>query len=139
MTSFRPGRLVLVVAAFVALLATGVPDFVSYAAEPSRKNPVTTVDATSRAGSRAGEGRERPGRTDLPGTLPPPSTPPPVRPPPKPKPKPVPVRHRDTAVEPTGPLPADTSLSNLRVLPLGGGLVLIGLGLGFLGLRLRRG
>ncbi|MEU6123125.1 hypothetical protein [Streptomyces sp. NPDC047123] len=137
MTSFRPGRLVLVVAAFVALLATGVPDFVSYAAEPSRKNPVTTVEETSRAGSRAGEGRERPGRTDLPGALPPPSTPPPVRPPPKPKP--VPVRHRDTAVEPTGPLPADTSLSNLRVLPLGGGLVLIGLGLGFLGLRLRRG
>jgi hypothetical protein len=51
-----------------------------------------------------------------------------------PKPSPHPVRQAGTRAEqPTEPV--------LRILPLGGGLVLIGLGLGlaFVGLRLRRG
>ncbi|NDZ99692.1 hypothetical protein G3I28_10130 [Streptomyces sp. SID10116] len=67
-----------------------------------------------------------------------PHTPPPVAPPPR-QPVPTPVAHRDTASDPTERPPVGPVLPNLRVLPLGGGLVLIGLGLGFLGLRLRRG
>ncbi|MGW2224212.1 hypothetical protein [Streptomyces formicae] len=114
---------------------------------------VTSVDETSRAGSRAGEGRERPGRPETPAaslsdpalsvptyptypTGPPsPTTPPP----PSPKPERDSVAHRDTASDTSRPTRADPVLPGLRVLPLGGGLVLIGLGIGFLGLRLRRG
>ncbi|ATL29145.1 hypothetical protein [Streptomyces formicae] len=109
---------------------------------------MTSVDETSRAGSRAGEGRERPGRSETPETpetpaasLSDPALPVPTYPtgPPSPKPERDSVAHRDTASDTSRPTRADPVLPGLRVLPLGGGLVLIGLGIGFLGLRLRRG
>ncbi|MEU7578444.1 hypothetical protein AB0B50_12645 [Streptomyces sp. NPDC041068] len=142
MTVSRSRRLVLVVAALLAVLAATVPDLVSYAAESAPRGPVTTVDETSRAGSRPGVGRERPGRAEP--LLPPlpPSTPPPTPPsesPRPPRPEPTPVPYRDAASEAMDPGPEGPVLPVPRVLPFGGGLVLIGLGLGFLGLRLRRG
>ncbi|WP_063756310.1 hypothetical protein [Streptomyces sp. NRRL S-920] len=135
-------RVALVAALLTALttLAACVPGLLAYAAESAPGGPLTTVDETPRAGSRPGEGRARPGRQDPhlpdPPPPPPPPTPPPAIPPPPPEPSPV-TQH-DGVSEATGPTPAGTFLTGLRVLPLGGGLVLIGLGLGFLGLRLRR-
>ncbi|MGW1025495.1 hypothetical protein ACWD4J_17620 [Streptomyces sp. NPDC002577] len=135
--------------------------------EPSPSRAVPAPEE-SRAGSRAGEGRPRPGRADPPppddtaesigtasgsassGTDPPSQG---VRPqgsaaqqrPPDP-----PV-HRDEAVGPTStptgtpeatPDPAGQAAGPtgpvMGVLPLGTGLVLVGLGLAFLALRLRR-
>ncbi|MFF7447536.1 MULTISPECIES: hypothetical protein [unclassified Streptomyces] len=113
-------------------------DTVSPSAEPSR------------AGSRAGEGRERPGRrvdagaeevgaeevgAEAEAGRPPEGVPTAV---------PPPTRQAVPAdAVPTGPVsraqrPAEPVL---RILPLGSGLVLIGLGLGlaFIGLRVRRG
>ncbi|WP_150493689.1 hypothetical protein [Streptomyces kanamyceticus] len=58
---------------------------------------------------------------------------------PSPKPERESVARRDAAFDAARPTRADPVLPGLRVLPLGGGLVLIGLGIGFLGLRLRRG
>ncbi|UIX32570.1 hypothetical protein [Streptomyces sp. GQFP] len=86
----------------------------------------------SRAGSLAGEGRERPGRQE--------SAPPEEAayeetvPVPVPTYIPDPDEARDTAA-----LPAPVTHPVLRILPLGSGLVLIGLGLGLalLALRLR--
>lgn len=110
---------------------------VSYAAEPS-------ADA-SRAGSRPGEGRERPGREEPTGRSEGEAAEP-DRDPAAPdsaaasaasEPSPdaaVPVRQ--SVVRPgTDPEPV------LRIVPLGSGLILIGLGLGlaFLALRVRRG
>ncbi|MGY1499357.1 hypothetical protein ACW4TU_22700 [Streptomyces sp. QTS52] len=95
-------------------------DDISYVARPA-------PDA-SRAGSPAGEGRERPGRRE--------STPPdeaayeeavPV-----PEPTSVPDGPRDADT-----LPNTVSGPVLRTLPLGSGLVLIGLGLGLVLLALR--
>lgn len=95
------------------------------------------------AGSRAGEGRVRPGRpedagerpgvtdaTAVPETPREPAPEPPAPEPPAPAEQPV--REAATADRRGGPV--------LRILPLGSGLVLIGLGLGlaFVGLRLRR-
>lgn len=84
----------------------------------------------SRAGSLAGEGRERPGRRESA----PPDEPASAEAVPVPVPTPVPDEARDSAA-----LPAPVSPPVLRILPLGSGLVLIGLGLGlaFLALRLR--
>ncbi|MET8687492.1 hypothetical protein ABZV77_25080 [Streptomyces sp. NPDC004732] len=138
------GVITLVGAALLAVLAAGVPALAAYATEsasgPAVGSTVTTVDETSRAGSSAGEGRERPGGAQPPILDPPPVpyTPPPATPPPR-HPRPTPAVHRDTASDLTERTPVGPVLPNLRVLPLGGGLVLIGLGLGFLGLRLRRG
>ncbi|BCL29403.1 hypothetical protein GCM10017557_42620 [Streptomyces aurantiacus] len=123
------------------------------------------VPAESRAGSRAGEGRERPGREATPtgehstpahsdgpagrqnperqerqeqeasvgpeasrNPAPPSEPPPPARP----------ARPADAHEAADRPVRASEPV--LRVLPLGSGLVLIGLGLGlaFLGLRVRR-
>lgn len=103
---------------------TTSPYDASYVARPA-------PDA-SRAGSLAGEGRERPGRRE--------SAPPddaayeeavPV-----PEPTSVP---EDESGDAAAARPATVSGPVLRVLPLGGGLVLIGLGLGlaFVALRLR--
>ncbi|MFK4069399.1 hypothetical protein [Streptomyces sp. NPDC029674] len=133
-------RPLLLVVALFAVLAAVFPGLVSYAADAPQRRPVTTVDETSRAGSRPGEGRERPGRAQPPPPdLPPrPYTPPRIPPPPQ-QPMPTPAAHQDPAFDPTGQTPVGPVLPNLRVLPLGAGLLLIGLGLGFLGLRLRRG
>ncbi|GAA0288698.1 hypothetical protein ACKI1I_02650 [Streptomyces turgidiscabies] len=82
----------------------------------------------SRAGSPAGEGRQRPGRRE--------STPPDESAYEETVPVPVPTAVPD---EPGGAtaLPAAASEPVLRILPLGGGLVLLGLGLGLVLLALR--
>ncbi|APY87310.1 hypothetical protein DCW30_10750 [Streptomyces alfalfae] len=120
------------------LVSAAPPPPVAHAVAPTPIGPLTFDDETARAGSRAGEGRERPGGVN-------PRLPDPPPPPPEPSPyvpahemPPAAAAHRDAVPgaerEPAGPV-----LPGLRVLPLGGGLLLIGLGLGFLGLRLRRG
>ncbi|MFE6282761.1 hypothetical protein [Streptomyces sp. NPDC057877] len=100
----------------------------SASASPSGDDP-------RRAGSRAGEGRVRPGRPVAPGdeVAPTVSVTPPARASAVPVPSAPgeePVRQAGGGTEPV-----------LRILPLGSGLVLIGLGLGlaFVGLRVRRG
>lgn len=85
----------------------------------------------SRAGSRYGEGRDRPGRAEpqTPETVPSyPAAHPPAADP-----------SHDTALPPSPTLPP-TPEPGLRVVPLGSGLILVGLGLGmaFVGLRVRR-
>ncbi|MFJ1605358.1 hypothetical protein ACIOHS_18610 [Streptomyces sp. NPDC088253] len=132
-------------------VSRAVPHVVSYAADPAPSA------GASHAGSSAGQGRTRPGReepsapdedgrgsredtvptytdhdpagenaaSDRPeGT----GAPDPSRP------SAVPVQRNEVG-------PATTPEPVLRILPLGGGLILIGLGLGlaFLALRLRRG
>ncbi|MEU6271279.1 hypothetical protein ABZ871_02465 [Streptomyces populi] len=114
--------------------------------------PTPTADS-SRAGSFAGEGRERPGRTAEPDT---PDSPDPrgttvpdlqdtapaadtglAEPSTVPEPS-----HEDAApVQQSVVGPGSTPRPDLAILPLGSGLILIGLGLGlaFLGLRARRG
>ncbi|MEU0248109.1 hypothetical protein ABZ192_28035 [Streptomyces sp. NPDC006235] len=94
----------------------------------------------SRAGSRAGEGRERPGRAQDAeeergageATAVPEESREAVPEPSAPTEQPVREAAAARADRPVGPV--------LRILPLGSGLVLIGLGLGlaFLALRLRR-
>ncbi|WP_202918299.1 hypothetical protein [Streptomyces cavernae] len=87
----------------------------------------------SRAGSRYGEGRERPGRNEPP--------PPEAVPTYTAEAPPAVAPSRDAAL-PTGRgLPPASTEPVLRVLPLGSGLILIGAGLGlaFVGLRVRRG
>jgi hypothetical protein len=127
--SLRPTRLtglVLVAGLFVVLLAGAVPAV--HAAEPD--------PATSWAGSRAGEGRERPGRQDAWPVAPEDDTYAPAE---------------DPAPEPDGPdaalprpaVPSGTGTAEepvLQVLTLGSGLILtgVGLGLAFVGLRIRR-
>lgn len=112
------------------------PVSLSYAVEPS--------PGETRAGSVPGEGRARPGRDD-----PPPSaaaSEPPRRPP---RQIPPPATTRAPAVRPPGQATTASDVTRRtaaepvvpapRVLPLGSGLVLIGLGLGFFAVRMRRG
>ncbi|WP_319328902.1 hypothetical protein [Streptomyces europaeiscabiei] len=125
--------LVLVPGLLVVLVAGPMPRV--YAAEPD--------PTTSWAGSRAGEGRERPGRQDA-GPVEPeddaytpsdayvPST----------STEPTPEPSRDAAL-PFPAAPPGTATSEepvLQVVSLGSGLMLVGLGLGlaFVGLRMRR-
>ncbi|MFD8071750.1 hypothetical protein OG937_23020 [Streptomyces sp. NBC_00510] len=110
----------------VAATVTGVALLVTGAAAPPPPHPAAS---SGPAGSEAGEGRRHPGRAE------PPATP------------------GDGGGRPSAPLPVHVEEPQdqgpaavqvpvgrvLEVLPLGAGLVLIGLGLGFLGLRLRRG
>ncbi|MEU5955880.1 hypothetical protein [Streptomyces sp. NPDC047525] len=115
------------------------PISLSYAADPS--------PGETRAGSVSGDGRARPGRAD---PVPPPPLPPSVSVPPR-TPEPVPAKKtaetkpsetsetRTTASDATRRTATEPALPGLRVLPLGSGLVLIGLGLGFFAVRLRRG
>ncbi|MEV0441920.1 hypothetical protein AB0I84_08250 [Streptomyces spectabilis] len=138
MTSWRcrAPRAAVPVALAAVLLAPGP----GYAADPSPAPSAAYYDEVELAGSRAGEGRTRPGRAE-PLVVPDPRAwrplPPPAARERRAEPKPPPAAD---AAEPfarrtaTGP-----PIPGLRVLPLGAGLVLIGLGLGFLGLRLRRG
>ena len=101
---------------------TAPPYDASYVARPA-------PDA-SRAGSLAGEGRERPGRRE--------SAPPDETTYEEAVPVPEPTSVPDEPGNAVAP-PAPVSGPVLRMLPLGSGLVLIGLGLGlaFLALRLR--
>ncbi|MGW0757000.1 hypothetical protein ACWD1Y_11015 [Streptomyces sp. NPDC002814] len=106
----------------------------SYDIQVSASASPSPSDQPSRAGSRAGEGRERPGRQGVaePVEEVPRATLPPRQPPESTAP-PRPVEQAAEAESPAEPV--------LRIMPLGSGLVLIGLGLGlaFLGLRMRRG
>ena len=122
----------------LAVLLAVSPISLSYAADPS--------PSETRAGSAPGEGRARPGRAD-PVPPPPPSSPVSV---PAHKPKPPPAEQADqqadeqsgtttTASDATRRTAAGPAVPGLRVLPLGSGLVLIGLGLAFFAVRLRRG
>ncbi|MER7346138.1 hypothetical protein ABT390_12175 [Streptomyces aurantiacus] len=151
MTSRLRGALRAAVAPVLvaALLPVGFGTPTAYAAPapaPDASAPAPYYGTGSLAGNRAGEGRQRPGRVHQGAVrdpavwrqLPPPprevrrpeqSRPTPVLPPPPPTAADAP---RERAAE--GP-----AFPGLRVLPLGAGMVLIGLGLGFLGLRLRRG
>ncbi|MFC8130802.1 hypothetical protein [Streptomyces sp. NPDC057302] len=119
----------------LAVLLAVSPLSLSYAAEPS--------PSQTRAGSVPGDGRARPGRAD---PLPPP--PPPAQvsaPADRPKATPVekPAKQRSTtrttASDTTRRTATGPPVPGLRVLPLGSGLVLIGLGVGFFAVRLRRG
>ncbi|MFE6399703.1 hypothetical protein [Streptomyces alboflavus] len=140
-------------AALSALAAPATPDApTAPTAPPAPPAPLTTPSPTasapyygtgSLAGSRAGEGRLRPGRAE-PVAVPDPAVWRPLPPPPREVRRP----ERPRATTPVEPGSADApreraaegpAFPGLRVLPLGGGMVLIGLGLGFLGLRLRRG
>ena len=100
----------------------------SYAAEPSPHG--------SLAGSRAGVGRTPPGRE-----LPSPAATEAVRPPAAVEPPrtvaPTPPAERPRP-EPQAVGEPGTGPALVNVLPLGAGLLLTGLGLGFLALRLRR-
>ncbi|MDX3096365.1 hypothetical protein PV417_17730 [Streptomyces sp. ME19-03-3] len=110
---------VVVTAAGVALLVTG-------AATPPPPHPSAS---SGLAGTGPGEGRRHPGRAE----------PPPTGGEGGDRPSaPVPVYVEEPRDQ--GPAAVRTPEGRvLEVLPLGAGLVLIGLGLGFLGLRLRRG
>ncbi|QIB44665.1 hypothetical protein [Streptomyces aureoverticillatus] len=128
--------------AVTALTAPAAPTPSDPSPSPSASAPY--YGTGSLAGSRAGEGRQRPGRAE-PGTVPDPAVWRPLPPPPR---EVRPERPRPTPVLPPPPGTADApreraaegpAFPGLRVLPLGAGMVLIGFGLGFLGLRLRRG
>jgi hypothetical protein len=141
-------------ASVLLVLMASAPVQASYAAEP--------IPGQSRAGSRAGEGRERPGReatprdedaARLPGLDPgvPDAPDVPGRPEATadsgigPDIGPEPTRNATPSSSPSVDQavgsPARTTEPVLRILPLGSGLVLIGLGLGLaiLALRVRRG
>ncbi|MFE2381560.1 hypothetical protein [Streptomyces misionensis] len=133
--------------------AAGDPPRPTHAPRPPTSSNHPPSGEPSRAGSGAGEGRMRPGRADGPwaevegdddpvgSAAAEPAEPETAEPPTSA------VSPRDAGLDPTGtPRDAarqseDASEPELRILPLGSGLVLIGLGLGlaFLGLRLRRG
>ncbi|MGW5866127.1 hypothetical protein ACWFRJ_28525 [Streptomyces sp. NPDC055239] len=125
-------RPLLILAVLLAVSSVS-PISLSYAADPS--------PSETRAGSVPGEGRVRPGRADpVPPPPPPPSSPPsPALSLPDHRPKPPPVDQADKQGEAIRRTAAGPVVPGLRVLPLGSGLVLIGLGLAFLAVRLRRG
>ncbi|MFE7767379.1 hypothetical protein [Streptomyces sp. NPDC057438] len=135
--STRLTGLVRVTGLLVVLVAGAVPAV--HAAEPD--------PASSRAGSRAGEGRERPGREDAwpmapDDTYAPSEVPVPVPEPDGPETG-TSVRPDTAPPPPAAPPGAGTATAEepvLRVMALGSGLILMGVGLGlaFVGLRIRR-
>ncbi|MEH0420239.1 hypothetical protein [Streptomyces sp. B21-083] len=106
----------------------GIPSIPSVPSVPSLARVARPAPDASRAGSPAGEGRERPGRRE--------SASPDESASEETVPTPVPTAVPD---EPGGAtaVPAAASEPGLRILPLGGGLVLLGLGLGLVLLALR--
>lgn len=153
LTAFRVTGLLLVLTAGAVspsyAVPRAVPYAVSYAADPAPSA------GASRAGSSAGVGRTHPGREESSArdedgsgsdTVPTytdrdpaeenaASDRPEATGAPEPsRPAAVPVQHNEVG-------PATAPEPVLKILPLGGGLILIGLGLGlaFLALRLRRG
>jgi hypothetical protein len=125
---------------------------------PSALRPSRPAEEPSRAGSRAGEGRMRPGRPDGvegdddtgPGEAPDSDAAQPEEPQTADAPDTLPPPE-EAGLDPASPTPPTTVRQPvqqggapaepvLQILPLGSGLMLIGLGLGlaFLGLRLRR-
>ncbi|MER6156821.1 hypothetical protein ABT147_14940 [Streptomyces sp. NPDC001868] len=127
----------VLVAGLLVVLVAGAGS-AGYAAEPD--------PATSWAGSRAGEGRERPGREDAGPVEPeedayaPPEKPTGKPDGPDPGVAPEPSQNAALPVPAAPPGPATAEEPVVQVLALGSGLVLIGLGLGlaFIGLRIRR-
>jgi hypothetical protein len=114
--------------AVVAATVAGVALSVTGVATPPAP---TAAASTGLAGSGPGEGRRHPGRAEEPGT--------PGETDPAPS-APVPVHIEEPQGQDQGPAAVQAPTGRvLQVLPLGAGLVLIGLGLGFLALRLRRG
>ncbi|MDT9698605.1 hypothetical protein [Streptomyces sp. P17] len=114
------------------VLAAGWGCGVAYGEEGSPSASSSASASPSRAGSVAGEGRERPGRQEE--QVPEAEEEAPVA-----EPSPTAVTE---AVDPPVPAGQDVRAKPVlhQVLPLGSGLMLIGLGLGlaFVGLRLRR-
>ncbi|MET9873123.1 hypothetical protein ABZZ36_00570 [Actinacidiphila glaucinigra] len=111
----------------VAATVTGVALLVTGAAAPPPPHPAAS---SGLAGSESGEGRRHPGRAEPPQTTPGAGE--------DRSSAPLPVRVQEPQDQ--GPAAVRAPVGRvLEVLPLGVGLVLIGLGLGFLGLRLRRG
>lgn len=132
-------RPLLILTVLIAVAPVSFSCSLAYAVEPSPRE--------TRAGSVPGEGRARPGRDDpapSAATSLPPHRPPTQAATPAVKPaQPVqPVRppgQSTTASDITRRTAAQPAVPGLRVLPLGSGLVLIGLGLGSFAVRLRRG
>jgi hypothetical protein len=148
-TDVAPWLRPLHVAGLLLILLAG-PAHASYATPyaPSYE----PVPGESRAGSRAGEGRERPGREARPteediaaGRHP--DSPESPGLPDRSEAAVVPEPPRSSAPEPFPPAGDEQASTRsvhgsepvFRVLPLGSGLVLIGLGLAFVALRVRRG
>ncbi|MFF3251391.1 hypothetical protein ACFYWP_10375 [Actinacidiphila glaucinigra] len=110
----------------VAATVTGVALLVTGAAAPPPPHPAAS---SGLAGSESGEGRRHPGRAEPPQTPDAGEERPPAN---------LPVHVEEPQDQ--GPAAVRAPVGRvLEVLPLGAGLLLIGLGLGFLALRLRRG
>ncbi|WP_241267055.1 hypothetical protein [Streptomyces scabichelini] len=135
-------------ASYAPSVAPSTPSASSYAVEPVPAESRVGNRVGNRAGSRAGEGRERPGREAAPeddAAAARPEVDPGV--PEVPEVPDVPVSPETTSGSDMDPEPSPHAAPPaptepvLRILPLGSGLVLMGLGLGlaFLALRVRRG
>lgn len=128
-------RPLLILTVLLAVSPVSLSYAASYAAEPSPRE--------SRAGSAPGEGRARPGRDEPAPSLAasePPRRPPRQIPTPAATPPPAvrPLDQATTASDATRRTATGPVVPAPRVLPLGSGLVLIGLGLGFFAVRMRR-
>lgn len=147
---FRPPRWLACAALIAAALCPAVPAYgrpltpAPGAATPTPPTPVE-YPFEELAGSAAGVGRERPGRPagepanpDLVVA----ARPLPVRPRAEPTPPPPPTTDPPPreAVSALGTAPNDRAADlAAHILPLGTGFALMGLGLGYMGMRLRRG
>ncbi|MFI7385191.1 hypothetical protein [Streptomyces sp. NPDC049813] len=142
------GATVPVAGATVPVVGAVVPMApAAYAVESLHARPVIAAEPSphrSLAGSRAGVGRTPPGRplagTDVDEPVIPPSLPPPPPPsaPAEPSATAPPASHPEQSAADRPPVAARDTEPVVNVVPLGAGLLLTGLGIGFLALRLRR-